>query len=130
MNARGLVSLSIVVLLTAAACGGLNEASTQACSEGKATATRVREFVDVGPPEVMIELARSASPKFEELAAKADDEDVKSSLTSLSKTFTDFKPDMSRRPTALKSDREFNRYVDGFKTAVRDGANNLDQACS
>jgi hypothetical protein len=130
MKTTGLVVLSIVVSLTAAGCGGLSEASTQACSEGKATAARAKEFVDNGPPEIMIQLAGSASPKFDELAAEADDEDVKSALAGLSKTFADFRPDMSKVPTALRSFPEFTRYVDDFKAAVGSGANNLAQACS
>jgi hypothetical protein len=129
MNARVPVVLSIMISLSAAGCG-LSEAATQVCSEGKAIAARAREFVDNGPPEIMIGLAKAASPKLDELAAKADDEDVKSALTSLSKTFTDFQPDMSKVPTTLRSFPEFNRYIDDFKAAVLNRANNLEQACS
>jgi hypothetical protein len=130
MNARPLLVLSIVVLLTTAGCGGLSEASTQACTEGKKTAAYVKGLVDSGPPEATIGLAKSAAPKFDALAGKADDEDVKSSLANLSKTFAGFAPDMSKRPTALRSFPEFTKYVDDFEAEVAGGVRNLDEVCS
>ncbi|MET0135752.1 MAG: hypothetical protein ABW215_19400 [Kibdelosporangium sp.] len=130
MRAGVLAFLAVMVSVSAAGCGGLSEASTQACSEGKASAAHAKGIVDNGPPELMVMVAKSKSPDFQELAAKADDDDVRSALTELSKTFAEFKPDLSKVPTALRSDPEFTRYVNDFKAAVGDRAAKLGTACS
>lgn len=124
-----MVFLAVVIAASAAGCGGLSEASTQSCSQGKAVAAQANSYL-VGPPELMVQMAGLLPRKFDEYAAKADDEDVKTALADLSKTFADFKPDMSKRPTALRRDLEFDRYIDQFKAAVKDNAGKLETACA
>ncbi|OLF19153.1 hypothetical protein [Actinophytocola xanthii] len=131
MKMRAAGFLLVVVTVSAAGCGdALSEASAQACSEGRSRAAQAREFVENGPPELMVELARTTGPEFGKLAEKADDEDVSAALAELSRTFEEFEPDMSKVPTALQRYPEFDRYIEDFKASVRNHSEELNTACA
>ncbi|GAB3460355.1 hypothetical protein [Actinophytocola sediminis] len=129
MKVRILGFMAVVAAFSVSGCG-LSEASAEACTAGKKQGKYVQGMIESGPPEIMVTLAEGVAPEFKERADDADDEDVKAAFTKLSQTFTDFSPDMSKRPTALQQDPEFERYIEEFKTSVRDQLDELDAVCS
>lgn len=129
-------SAVVMVAVSAAGCG-LSDASTRACSAGKALAARVNERIEEQIPRsrwlatVIVGEAKAVEPTFKELVAQADDEDVKAALTDLSKIFADFNRDVSPKlDDTFAGDHEFAGDVAQFKTALNDHTDKLNAACA
>ncbi|WP_030453404.1 hypothetical protein [Herbidospora cretacea] len=132
---RLLIAASAVML---AGCGGLSEADTKACGDGRKLVAYALGITGVAPEEVVGVMTEATRDRFRTTAAEAEDESVKQALTALEKTMAGFRPTpVTATGTTIaeqflakaESDRRRQENVDKLEAALREQKAALDEAC-
>ncbi|WP_062433971.1 hypothetical protein [Herbidospora daliensis] len=132
---RLLIAGSVLVL---AGCGGLTEADTKACGDGRKLVAYALSITDVAPEEVVGTMTDAVGDRLRTTASEAGDEGVKNALSALEKTMTGFRPTQvtvtgdtiaEQYLAKVESDRQRQENVDKLEAALRQQAKALNEVC-
>nr|WP_062331688.1 hypothetical protein [Herbidospora sakaeratensis] len=132
---RLLIAGSVLLL---AGCGGLSEADTKACGDGRKLVAYALSITDVAPEEVVRLMTEATGDRLRTTAAGAADEGVKNALTALEKTMAGFRPTQvtttgdtiaEQYLAKVESDRQRQENVDKLEAALRQQGKALNEVC-
>ncbi|TKK81058.1 hypothetical protein FDA94_34275 [Herbidospora galbida] len=124
--------------LLLAGCGGLSEADTKACGDGRKLVAYALSITDVAPEELVGVMTEATGDRFRATAAEAADEGVKNALTALEKTMAGFRPTQvtvtgttigEQYLAKVESDRQRQENVDKLEATLRKQGKALNEVC-